>query len=88
MDELCLTQLNAFQLNAVRVACVDIWQPYRQSIEQWLPNCRIVYDKFDILKHACQAIDEVHRPEFFRKGGPAWELVKASAGCYWHGGCI
>jgi transposase len=47
-----------------------------QSIEQWLPNCRIVYDKFHIIKHANAAVDEIRRAEFFRKGGPARELVK------------
>ena len=30
--------------------------------------CRIVYDKFHIMQHANDAIDEVRRAEFFRKG--------------------
>lgn len=45
------------------------------------PNCRIVYDKFPVMQHANQAIDEVRRAEFFRKGGRMRGLVKASAGC-------
>ncbi len=28
-------------------------------------NCRIVYDKFHVMQHANQAIDEVRRAEFF-----------------------
>src|SRR5664280_2351777 len=56
--------------------CVDMWEPFRQSIEQWLPQCRIVYDKFHIMQHAGAAVDEVRRAEFFRKGGAARELVK------------
>jgi transposase len=43
--------------------------PFRQSIEQWVPQCRIVYDKFHIMQHANRAVDEVRRAEFFRKGG-------------------
>jgi len=31
---------------------VDMWGPYRLSIEQWAVNCRIVYDKFHIMQHA------------------------------------
>jgi len=31
------------------------WEPYRQSIEQWAPRCRIVYDKFHIIQHANRA---------------------------------
>jgi len=76
LDEFFRTQLSAFQRSAVRAACVDMWDPFRQSIEEWLPQCRIVYDKFHIMKHAGAAVDEVRRQEFFRKGGPARELVK------------
>jgi transposase len=47
---------------------VDMWEPFRQSLEQWVPECRIIYDKFHILQHASQSVDEVRRAEFFRKG--------------------
>jgi transposase len=53
-----------------------MWEPFRQSLEQWVPECRIVYDKFHILQHANQAVDEVRRAEFFRKGGAARDLVR------------
>jgi transposase len=36
-----------------------MWEPFRQSIEQGLPQCRIVYDKFHIMQHAAAAVDEV-----------------------------
>jgi len=48
--------LSAFQLSAIRAACVYMWEPFRQSLEQWVPECRIVYDKFHILQHACLAL--------------------------------
>jgi len=51
LDEFFRTQLSAFQRGAVRAACMDMWQPFRQSIEEWLPECRIVYDKFRIMTH-------------------------------------
>jgi transposase len=76
LDEFFAKQLSPFQRSAVRAACVDMWEPFRQSITQWLPKCRIIYDKFHIMKHAGAAVDEVRRAEFFRKGGPARELVK------------
>jgi transposase len=53
-----------------------MWDPFRQSLEQWVPECRIVYDKFHILQHASQAVDEVRRAEFFRKGGAARDVVR------------
>jgi transposase len=53
-----------------------MWRPFTNSIAQWAPNCRIVYDKFHILQHANKAIDEVRRAEFFRKGGRMRGVVK------------
>jgi transposase len=68
--------VSAFQRRVIRAACVDMWEPFRQSLEQWVPNCQILYDKFHILQHAAAAVDEVRRAEFFRKGGRAREIVK------------
>lgn len=76
LDEFFATQLSAFQRSAIRAACVDMWEPFRQSLEQWAPNCSIVYDKFHIMQHAGSAVDEVRRAEFFRKGGATREVVK------------
>jgi transposase len=41
-----------------------MWQPFKQSINQWLPNCRIIYDKFHIIKHANAAVDEARGPSY------------------------
>ncbi len=76
LDAFFQTELSAFQRSAIQAACVDMWEPFRQSLEKWVPNCRIVYDKFHIMKHAGRAVDEVRRAEFFRKGGKAREVVK------------
>lgn len=76
LDEFFEKQLSAFQRSAIRGACVDMWEPFRQSLEQWTSNCRIVYDKFHIMQHAASAVDEVRRAEFFRQGGAAREIVK------------
>ena len=76
LDEFFRGELSAQQRMRITAACVDMWEPYRLSIEQWAPNCRIVYDKFHVMQHANKAIDEVRRGEFFRKGGALRELVK------------
>jgi len=52
-----------------------MWEPFRLSIEQWAPQCSIVYDKFHILQHANEAVDEVRRAEFFRKGPKMRDLI-------------
>jgi transposase len=69
-------ELTARQRMRITAACVDMWEPYRLSIEQWAPNCRIVYDKFHVMQHANKAVDEVRRAEYFRKGGAIRGLVR------------
>jgi transposase len=76
LDEFFRTQVSAFQRRGIQAACLDMWRPFRQSIEHWLPHCRIVYDKFHVLQHASRAVDEVRRAEFFRKGGAARDVVR------------
>ena len=53
-----------------------MWEPFRLSMEEWVPGCRIVYDKFHIMQHANDAVDEVRRAEFFRKGRKMRDVVK------------
>jgi transposase len=69
-------ELSRRQRQRIEAACVDMWEPFRLSIEQWAPQCRIVYDKFHIMQHANAAVDEVRRAELFRKGGRMRNLVK------------
>ncbi len=76
LDEFFRSQLSKRQKERIEVACVDMWVPYRLSIEEWAPCCKIIYDKFHIMQHANKAVDEVRRTEFFRKGGPMRELMK------------
>ena len=76
LDEFLGQQLSAFQRRVVQAACVDMWEPFRQSLQQWVPQCQIIYDKFHILQHASKAVDEVRRAEFFRKGGAARDIVR------------
>ena len=76
LDGFFQTELSVKQRRGIQAACVDMWEPYRLSIQQWAPQCQIIYDKFHILQRANAAIDEVRRAEFFRKGGSMRDLVK------------
>jgi transposase len=76
LDEFFLTELSSMQRGRITAACVDMREPFTASILNWVPECRIVYDKFHIMQHAGKAVDEVLRAEFFRKGGSLRGLVK------------
>ena len=76
LDEFFRSQLSVRQRLRIAAACVDMWEPFKTSIQEWAPKCAIVYDKFHIMQHANLAVDEVRRAEFFRKGGAMREIVK------------
>jgi transposase len=76
LDGFFRKELSASQRRNLEAACVDMWEPFRLSIEESAPQCRIMYDKFHIMQHANDAVDEVRRAEFFRKGGKNRGLVK------------
>ena len=67
LDEFFRTQLSCKQRGQIEAVGLDMWEPYRLSLEAWVPACRMVYDKFHVLQHAHAAIDEVRRAEFFRQ---------------------
>jgi transposase len=76
LDEFFRTQLRSVQRKRIEAVCVDMWEPFRLSLEEWVPGCRIVYDKFHIIQHANDAVDEVRRAEFFRKGRKMRDVIK------------
>jgi transposase len=76
LDGFFQTQLTKRQRGRIEAACVDMWEPFTNSILKWLPNCQIVYDKFHVMQHANAAVDEVRRAEFFRKGRTMRAVVK------------
>jgi transposase len=76
LDDYFRSQLVSRQRKRIEAVCVDMWEPFRLSIEQWAPQCKIVYDKFHIMQHANDAIDEVRKAEFFRQGPKKRGLIK------------
>jgi len=76
LEEFFRSQLTGRQRKRIEAACVDMWEPFRLSIERWAPQCQIVYDKFHIIQHANDAVDEVRRAEFFRKGRKMRDVIK------------
>ena len=76
LDEFFRSQLRSAQRKRIEAACIDMWVPFRQSIQQWAPHCKIVYDKFHIIQHANDAVNEVRKAEFFRQGKKKRDIIK------------
>ena len=51
---------------AIRLAVMDMWKPFRASTTRHAPNALVVYDKFHILRHLAEAMDKVRRLEYHR----------------------
>jgi len=76
LDDFFREEVSRGQRRRIVAACVDMWQAFTTSIHEWVPRCRIIYDKFHVMQHANAAVDEVRRAEFFRKGGRVRHVVK------------
>lgn len=76
LDDFFREELSRGQRQRIATACVDMWQAFTNSIHEWAPRCRIIYDKFHVIQRANAAVDDVRRAEFFRKGGRVRQLVK------------
>jgi transposase len=47
----------------IEVVAIDMWKAYRKSVEKWLPNAEVVFDKFHVVAHLSKALDEVRKNE-------------------------
>lgn len=43
--------------------CCDMWQPYIDLIKEKLPDVKLVFDKFHIVRHLLEAVDTVRKQE-------------------------
>lgn len=68
-----LGEKRASQLQGI---CCDIWRPYIKVIEEKAPNAVLVFDKFHIIRHLMNAVDQVRRDEIQEKGKEHKELMK------------
>jgi len=48
--------------------CCDMWQPYIDILQTRAPQAVLVFDKFHIVQHLTQAVDQVRRDEIRDKG--------------------
>ncbi|MGA9523581.1 MAG: ISL3 family transposase [Myxococcaceae bacterium] len=57
--------LTAAQVAGIEAMAMDMWEPYVQSTRAHLPDAdrKIVFDKFHVVKHLHDAVDQVRRGE-------------------------
>lgn len=60
----------------IRLAVMDMWKPFRNSTRNHAPDAGVVFDKFHILKHLSNAMDEVRRSEYKRVNEKERRFIK------------
>jgi transposase len=62
----------------IRLAVMDMWKAFRTSTlkEGNAPQALIVYDKFHVLRHLQDALDQVRKTEYARLTGPGRRFIK------------
>jgi len=58
--------LGASKIKHIRLAVMDMWKAFGNSAGKNIPQAAILYDKFHILSHLGQALDEVRKNEYSR----------------------
>ncbi|RPH74977.1 MAG: ISL3 family transposase [Nitrospiraceae bacterium] len=50
----------------IRLAVMDMWKAFRTSVQTHAPQAQILFDKFHLLRHLADAMDQVRRAEYKR----------------------
>lgn len=67
---------------ALQGICCDMWQPYIDVIKAQAPQAVLVFDKFHIVRHLMEAVDQVRRDEI-REKGPAHKALMVKTRFIW-----
>ena len=60
----------------IRLAVMDMWKPFRNSTTRHAPQAAILFDKFHVLRHLGDALDQVRKSEYARLDGQSRKFIK------------
>jgi len=70
------SELGERKSRQIRMAVMDMWKPFRAATKKAAPQAAIVFDKFHVLRHLNDALDEVRRCEYARLAGKERGYIK------------
>ena len=59
-------EMGTRRCHTLRVICMDMWASYANLVKQHAPQAQILFDRFHIVKHLNDAVEEVRRSEMRR----------------------
>ncbi len=77
LDEFC-QWLGPKKSKRIRLAVMDMWKAFRNSTLKaaHAPRASILFDKFHIMRHLGEALDQVRKSEYARLTGKDWRFIK------------
>ena len=71
-------ELGKRRCSTLRVVCMDMWAAYVNLVRKHAPQAQILFDRFHIVKHLQEAVDEVRRSEVRRLTGKEKATFKST----------
>ena len=69
-------ELGDKQCENIKIAVMDMWKPFRNSLNDNAPQSQIIYDKFHVIGHLNNALDKVRRIEYKRASEKDRKFIK------------
>lgn len=60
----------------IKLAVMDMWKPFRNATLEHVPGVSILFDKFHIIAHLGEALDQVRKSEYARLTGKNRQFIK------------
>jgi transposase len=70
--------LEDVNLNRIKVVCCDMWDPYIKAVKECLPNAKIVFDKFHLIRHLLKAVNDTRKQEAAKLSKTNPDLLKGT----------
>lgn len=73
---LCFHALGQQQCRGIYLAVMDMWKPFRNATLQHASHASILFDKFHVIGHLGEALDQVRKSEYARLTGKDRQFIK------------
>jgi transposase len=70
------TWLGERKSSRIRLAVMDMWKPFRTATVAQAPQAAILFDKFHVMRHLGEALDQVRKSEYRRLAGRDRRYIK------------
>ena len=65
----CYQWLGQQKCARIRLAVMDMWKPFRNATNSYAPQAAILFDKFHVIRHLGEALDQLRKSEYARVAG-------------------